>query len=639
MSEVQFRAKYQPLNEAPPSKDDVYNDECLAQFMERHIILESDANMNKRNETLEEINRMFVSFIRKVAQDKMNMTEDEAKDTGGLIFISGSHRLNVREPGADIDTVCVAPAFCTKEDFFTTLKESLLKHPDVAELNAVETAHVPVMELEFCGISIDLLFARLGDNIVRPDLDILDDRILRNLDSATEKSLNGPRVTDMISKLVPNYDTFLIVLRCARKWAKARGLYGNKFGYLGGVNFNILVAFIGHLYPKGSPSFILNKFFAIYAKWDWTNPIELIESRENDPSEYREVWHHYEKTQECMPIITPAYPAMNSSFNVNLHSRQVMVDEWKRGAEVTKRIYDTLKKTPKKELTAERMDEVFMELFKPSDFFVKYHHYIRCNIIGGEDEECARGFVGFVESRLRRLVTNLDPLPILRPVHLFPVKNKMSGNNVCYFIGFNADTKRLRGEKELLLDKAVNKFKTELDKYSGPRSAVNDQQFSCEHYSWKQLPKELFDSLGGRAEAKKLRREIFPKKAGEVTAAEAEGKEGESLMEGEEEEERKEEEGEEEGEGLGGTEGDGEGGYEVGVDERGVSKRTAEQAGMDDEEDEGDDDMRNITDLVTDGNLPAFLAWNADHATGGPLSTQAPPPTIGHVRWKLLDMK
>ena len=47
----------------------------------------------------------------------------------------------------------------------------------------------------------------------------------------------------MKKKKVPNYDSFLPVVRCVRKWAKARGLYSNKMGYLGGVNFNIMVAF------------------------------------------------------------------------------------------------------------------------------------------------------------------------------------------------------------------------------------------------------------------------------------------------------------------------------------------------------------------------------------------------------------
>ena len=43
-----------------------------------------------------------------------------------LLFISGSHRLNVRDPNADIDTICIAPNFVTREHFFTILKEELI---------------------------------------------------------------------------------------------------------------------------------------------------------------------------------------------------------------------------------------------------------------------------------------------------------------------------------------------------------------------------------------------------------------------------------------------------------------------------------------------------------------------------------
>jgi poly(A) polymerase len=95
-----------------------------------------------------------------------------------------------------------------------------------------------------------------AENSVTPNIDILDDRILIGLDEATEKSLNGPRVTNMIFKLVgeKTFTNFLVVLRCIRKWAKKRGLYGNKLGYLGGINCNILVAFICQLFPNSSPS-------------------------------------------------------------------------------------------------------------------------------------------------------------------------------------------------------------------------------------------------------------------------------------------------------------------------------------------------------------------------------------------------
>jgi len=199
------------------------------------------------------------------------MPEEEAEDAGGEMFISGSHRLGVRDIGADIDTVCVAPNFCTREHFFTYLKNNFLNHPDVTELNAVEDALVPIISFDFRGVSIDLLFARLAANTVPRDIDILDDNILIGLDDATEKSLNGPRVTNMIVKLVgeKTFPNFLIVLRCIRRWAKRRGIYGNKLGYLGGVNCNILVAFICQLYPKASPSTLLFQFFRRYNDWKW----------------------------------------------------------------------------------------------------------------------------------------------------------------------------------------------------------------------------------------------------------------------------------------------------------------------------------------------------------------------------------
>ena len=54
----------------------------------------------------------------------------------------------------------MAPNFCTKEHFFSSLKNDFQNHPDVTELNAVEDAFVPIISFDFRGVSIDLLFAR-----------------------------------------------------------------------------------------------------------------------------------------------------------------------------------------------------------------------------------------------------------------------------------------------------------------------------------------------------------------------------------------------------------------------------------------------------------------------------------------------
>jgi poly(A) polymerase len=358
--------------------------------------------------------------------------------------------LGVRDIGADIDTICVAPNFCTREHFFSTLKQEFLDRKEVTELVSVEDAFVPVMSFDFRGpnglnVSIDLLFARMAENTVPGNLNILDDKILTGLDEATEKSLNGPRVTNMIFELVGKeaFPNFLIVLRCIRKWAKARGIYGNKMGYLGGINCNIMVAFICQLYPKSGPSSLLYRFFKTYKDWNWPEPIMLNNIQQNPPgtllSDERAVWSAKTNTKDLMPLITPAYPAMNSAFNVSAHSFEVMRQEIQRGYEVTEEII----KTPG--------EKQWDRLFEPSDFFLKYTHYLQCHIVLTGDNADSRSWLGFVESRIRRLMQYpyLETLPIKKPIHLFPVKSKTeNGLSECYFVGFDLDLDQLRERQD-----------------------------------------------------------------------------------------------------------------------------------------------------------------------------------------------
>jgi len=56
-------------------------------------------------------------------------------------------------------------------------------------------------------------------------------------------SINGKRNTDKIINMVkPNFENFKKVLKLVKHWAKRRAIYGNIFGFLGGVSWTILVA-------------------------------------------------------------------------------------------------------------------------------------------------------------------------------------------------------------------------------------------------------------------------------------------------------------------------------------------------------------------------------------------------------------
>eukprot|EP00605_Chrysophyceae_sp_TOSAG23-4_P001204 GSChrysophyteH1.ASY1.ANO1.1313.1 assembled CDS len=460
----------------------------LKSYMSETMALETDKEMKRRDKILNDISKLFKAFVIEVATTK--------------------------DVGADIDTICVAPNFVTREHFFTILKEKLMNHKKVTDFSSIETANVPIMAFDYDGISIDLLFARLASNTVKKDFDILDDRILSGIDAATEKSLNGPRVTNMIPKLankakdadgnILDHDafpeTFLIVLRCIRKWAKIKGLYGNKMGYLGGINCNLLVASVCQLFPRSSPSTLLRLFFQTYAGWKWPNPVMLNAITPNPPElredEKRDVWDPVANSRDLMPIITPAYPAMNSSMSVNENTRQVMEREFQLGWDVCRDIV--------------KGNATWDKLFEPSDFFIRYNHYLSLNIVGTGDNLESRSWMGFVESYIRGFPQYLRVLPVENPIHLYPVQSKTakSANSVCYFVGFNVDRTRFKPDKPLNIEAAASRFQDFLvNRYEGRNGALAPGlDFFVDYHAWKKLPKGVFDPLGGRDAAKEKRK-------------------------------------------------------------------------------------------------------------------------------------
>lgn len=90
-----------------------------------------------------------------------------------------------------------------------------------------------------------------------------------------------------------------------------------------------------------------------------------------------------------MPIITPAYPQQNSTFNVSLSTRTVMVEEFKQGLQIT--------------------DEIMLgkvcwdKLFETPTFFMKYRHFIVLLVMAANAEDHLE-WCGLVESKVRLLI-------------------------------------------------------------------------------------------------------------------------------------------------------------------------------------------------------------------------------------------
>lgn len=211
---------------AEPKPEDFKKTDELHFSLEPYNVFETEHELNHRMEILSKLNVLVKEWVRDVSIAK-NMPPESAKKLGGKIYTFGSYRLGVHHKGADIDALCVAPRNIERTDYFMSFFEMLKNQPEVTDCRSVEEAFVPVIKMNFDGIEIDLLFARLSLREIPDDFDLRDDNLLKNLDPKSVRSLNGCRVTDEILALVPNIENFRLALRTIKLWAKSK--YINNF--------------------------------------------------------------------------------------------------------------------------------------------------------------------------------------------------------------------------------------------------------------------------------------------------------------------------------------------------------------------------------------------------------------------------
>jgi len=436
-----------PISTANPESKDLELTADLKEALEPHGCFESEEELNHRMDVLSRLNDLVRKWIRETSIAK-NMPESMADNVGGKIFAYGSYRLGVHNKGADIDTLCVAPRHILREDYFSTFVEMLRVQDEVTDLRPVPDAFVPVIKLCFDGIDIDLVFARLALKEVDDQQDLSDPMLLKNLDPKCVRSLNGCRVTDEILKQVPNVEHFRLTLRCIKLWAKKHGIYSNVMGFLGGVSWAMLVARVCQLYPNAAPSTLLQKFFLVFLKWQWPQPVLL--KKPEDFGLGFPVWdprYNVADRFHVMPIITPAYPQQNSTFNVSNSTLKVMQAEFQSSLAICEEILAGKSK--------------WQKIFEPPNFFCKYRHFIVLEA-SSSCEEDQLTWEGLVESKVRHLVANLEREAISL-AHVWPknYRSLVEGcDKVCcyWFIGLKVELKEGNAGGQLDLTTPIKAF-------------------------------------------------------------------------------------------------------------------------------------------------------------------------------------
>ncbi|KAK0552332.1 polynucleotide adenylyltransferase [Tilletia horrida] len=408
------------VSDASPTSHEVALEKALVEELHAQDSFEPPHESRQREVVLGKVDKLVKEFVYR-ASIARGLPESHARNSGGKIFTFGSYRLGVHGPGSDIDTLCVVPKHVQREDFFTLFVEMLKQRDDVTEVAPVPEAFVPIIITKFGGVDIDFLFARLALSKIDDDLDLSNDALLKNLDEQDIRSVGGTRVTDQILRLVPNVDTFRTTLRAIKLWSSRRAITSNVLGFFGGVVWAMLVARICQLYPNGNAAVIIERFFLIMFQWNWPQPV-LLKQHILESELMLKVWNpklYHADRMHRMPVITPAYPGMNSTHNVSASTQAILTLEFKRGIQVMRDITATMTTPHAGNGSADPAlppKTTWATLFEPRRFFEEYKYYLQI-IASSGSAELQLKWQGTVESRVRHLVLFTEAQPGVKLAH------------------------------------------------------------------------------------------------------------------------------------------------------------------------------------------------------------------------------
>lgn len=509
----------EPISLAGPTEEDKRNSLTLEGALRGFNLFESNEESENRKEVLGKLTLIVREWVREVSIKKGH-SEHDAENAGAQLRTFGSYRLGVHNPGSDIDALCVCPRHIDRdEDFFGRLYQIFASNPEITELNAVPDAYVPVMNFVFNNVSIDFVMTRVALSHIPDDFDLLGDNVLKNLDEKSVRGINGPRVTDRLLELVPNIPNFRMALRAIKLWAKRRGIYSNKMGFLGGISWALLTARLCQLYPNAAPSTLVSRFFKVYELWKWPNPVLLCPIV--DAGLGHKVWHPLPKhlNKDLMPIITPVYPCMNSTHNVCDSTLYKLKSEFKRGHELVLKI--------------EHGEEPWERLFDKVDFFAKdssFSRFIQVDVWANTAKELLM-WTGWVEARLRVLVTKLEQATFMS--HAVPLPASFTNpqseheHSLTYFLGLEFDFEKepvLKSVgKSVDLTAPVRDFTMTVMEWH-PRLPGMEIQVKC--LRWKELPDFVFPD--GRPKKRKRKKSSGDREGKRQKTSDAENANGDS---------------------------------------------------------------------------------------------------------------
>lgn len=231
------------------------------------------------------------------------------------------------------------------------------------------------------------------------------------------------------------------------------------------------MTYVSILYPNASAARLILKFFHTLRSFPWPQPLYLCEIKrargKGDPLGLQiwDKWRHVENIlnrdsrTEPMPIITPVYPYTNSTWAINLTTKEILINEFFAAEETCKRI-----------LSLHYMLQTqWHHLLVPYPLFDIFENFLLIDLSASQSNTLFK-WSGFLLSKLRLLTNEIQPFAKVR---LWPkafdryiTEDKLK---LTYFLGVSVRRKlihlasftssRKKGLKKINLREPIERFK------------------------------------------------------------------------------------------------------------------------------------------------------------------------------------
>jgi endonuclease/exonuclease/phosphatase family metal-dependent hydrolase len=260
-----------------------------------------------------------------------------------IVVPVGSFAMGYHTPESDVD--CVVVGNLNRQTFWALVRckiQAAGSGSPVGLRRFVKDALVQTMVLDVQGVKIDLQYCPAANLVERyvplsstfldllhaciytlcswDDLPLIPrDSPLFSLPAPALRTLNAHRDAVALLNALPSLDAFRLAHRALKHFLSHKGVFGARFGYLGGFHLALLLGIVSLQAPqKSTAAQLVRLFFHVYAHWDWDTDVVAVPIPGIEGGQYRR------SKREPIVVLSVEKPRVNTTASANPNSVGVL---------------------------------------------------------------------------------------------------------------------------------------------------------------------------------------------------------------------------------------------------------------------------------------------------------------------------